>query len=378
MLYWVAEWLMRISPDLSFLRVLRYISVRTATTLIVAFMVAVLIGPAIIKRLRLLGMGDLIRKINKKDCPDLYEMHKTKEGTPSMGGLIIVGAVLVSVILFARLSSPLVLAVLAVMVSLATLGFVDDYIKIVKKKRKGLRSKVKLGFQILIGLGLGLFVYFADLGVYYDHKGIEGSTHVCFPFFKELYPAFGMFFIPYAVLVLTATANAVNLTDGLDGLAIGITIIVTMCFGIIAYLVGRVDFAPYLILPYVPGSGELSVVLAATVGAGLGFLWFNSHPAEVFMGDTGSQALGGIIGASALLIKQEMLLVIIGGIFVIEVVSVMMQVFSVKTRNQRIFLMTPLHHHFEKLQWHESKIICRFWIVTGLLALIGMSSLKLR
>lgn len=369
---------MNVSPDLGFLRVLRYITVRAALALITAFLVSLIIGPMIIRWLRYIGMGDLIRKINKEGCPDLYEMHKAKEGTPSMGGLIIIGSLVVSVALFGHLGSPLVIAVMLVTLALGAVGFMDDYTKIVKKKRKGLSPRVKLALQVGIGCCLGVFMYFADLGVNYAHKGIRGNTAVCFPFFKDLYPALGIIFIPYVVMVLTATANAVNLTDGLDGLAIGITIIVAICFGALAYLIGRVDFAPYLIMPYVPGAGEVSIALAGTVGAGLGFLWFNSHPAEVFMGDTGSQALGGVVGASALLIKQEFLLVIIGGIFVLEVVSVILQILSVKLRGKRIFLMSPLHHHFEKLGWHESKIICRFWIITGLLALIGMSSLKLR
>ena len=378
MIYWLAKVLTDAVPDLSFFRVLNYISVRAVLALMVAFAGSVIIGPYIIFRLKQLKMGDRIRKIEKPNCPDLYEMHKTKEGTPTMGGLIIVGSVLVSVLLCTRVTSPLVLGVLGVMLALCALGFADDYVKIAKKNRRGVRPRVKICVQALIGLGFGVFMYFADFGTYYSLKGIGGNTFLCFPFFKNFYPALGMFFIPYAALVLTATANAVNLTDGLDGLAIGITIVVALCFGFAAYLIGRADFAPYLILPHVPGAGELTVVLAATVGAGLGFLWFNAHPAEVFMGDTGSQALGGIIGTCALLIKQEFLLFIIGGIFVLEVVSVIVQVFSVKTWGTRVFLMTPLHHHFERKGWHESKIICRFWIVTGLLALIGLSTLKMR
>lgn len=378
MIYWLGKWLTSVSADLGFFRVLQYISVRAVLALIVAFVVSVLIAPPIIRLLTRLKLGDVIRKIEKPNCPDLYEMHKAKEGTPSMGGVIILGALLTSVLLFTRFTHPLVIAVMSVAISLGILGFVDDYQKVVKKKRRGLSARMKLFAQIIIGLGLGLYMYSVDLGIFYAHKGMGGNTYLCFPFFKGLYPALGALFIPYAMLVLTATANAVNLTDGLDGLAIGIAIVVSLCFGIIAYLVGRVDFAPYLILPYVPGAGELTIVLAGTVGAGLGFLWYNSHPAEVFMGDTGSQALGGIIGSSALLIKQEFLLLIVGGIFVIELISVVIQVLSYQTTGRRVFLMTPLHHHFERKGWAESKIICRFWIITGLLALIGLSSLKLR
>ncbi|MCD6386308.1 phospho-N-acetylmuramoyl-pentapeptide-transferase [Candidatus Sumerlaeota bacterium] len=378
MIYWLAKWLEGLSPSLDYFRVLRYISVRAALALIVAFVISVLIAPSIIRLLKRLNLGDVIRKIEKPNCPDLYEMHKAKEGTPSMGGLIILGALLTSVLLFTRFTHPLVITVIGVALSLGMLGFVDDYQKVVKKKRRGLSPRLKLCIQIIIGLGFGLYMYSVDLGIFYALKGMRGNTYLCFPFFKSLYPALGILFIPYAMMVLTATANAVNLTDGLDGLAIGVTIVVSLCFGIIAYLVGRVDFAPYLILPYVPGAAELTIVLAGTVGAGLGFLWFNSHPAEVFMGDTGSQALGGIIGSSALLIKQEFLLLVIGGIFVIELISVVIQVFSYQTTGRRVFLMTPLHHHFERKGWAESKIICRFWIITGLLALIGSSSLKLR
>jgi phospho-N-acetylmuramoyl-pentapeptide-transferase len=357
---------------------LRYISVRGAAALITGFVVSLIIAPPIMAMLRKRGLVELVRKTTKADCPNLYDMHKEKEGTPTMGGLIILGAFFTSTILFTRLDNPMILAVLTVTLFLGALGFVDDYTKVGKKIRKGLSSRFKFFVQIVLGFGFGLFMYYADLGIYYEHAGVTSNTNICVPFFKSIYPALGILFIPYAILVLTATSNAVNLTDGLDGLAIGITVIVTMCFGIIAYIVGRTDFAPYLILPYVPGAGEIAILLAALVGAGLGFLWFNAHPAEVFMGDTGSQAIGGILGASALLIKQELLLVIIGGMFVLETLSVVLQVFSYKTRGKRIFKMAPIHHHFEKSDWAESKIFCRFWIITGLLALIGMSSLKLR
>ncbi len=378
MIYWLSKIVSDALPELSFLRMLRYISVRAALALLLAFLISIIIGPYIISKLRQLKLGDLIRQIKKPDCPDLYEMHKTKEGTPTMGGVIILFALLVSIILCTRIFSPLVIGVMIVTLSLGLLGFADDYIKIVKKKRKGIKPRVKLFIQIVVGLGLGLFMYVTDFGTFYSQKGIGGNTHLCFPFFKDFYPFLGIFFIPYVAIVLTATANAVNLTDGLDGLAIGITIVVSLCFGIAAYLIGRTDFAPYLILPHVPEAGEVTIILAATVGAGLGFLWFNAHPADVFMGDTGSQALGGVVGSSALLIKQEFLLFIIGGIFVLEVLSVIIQIFSMKTRGTRVFLMTPLHHHFERKGWHESKIICRFWIITGLLALIGLSTLKMR
>lgn len=378
MIYWVARWLMEIAPDLSFLRVLRYITVRAAVALGIGFILVLIIAPKIIQLLQQLRLGDLVRKINKANCPDLYEMHKTKEGTPSMGGVIIIGALLMTVLLFCRLDNFLVWLVLGVTLTFGLLGFWDDYVKIVLKRRLGLSARVKLIAQLLLGISVGLILYFADNGIYYAHKGMRGNTHLCFPFFKDLYPDLGIWFIPFVALVLTATANAVNLTDGLDGLAIGVSIIVALCFGIIAYLVGRVDFARYLILPYVPGAGELAILLTATVGVGFGFLWFNSHPAQVFMGDTGSQALGAIIGITALLIKQELLLMIIGGIFVVEAISVILQVISYQTTGKRVFLMTPLHHHFEKKGWAESKIICRFWIITSLLALLGLSSLKLR
>ncbi|MCX7765424.1 MAG: phospho-N-acetylmuramoyl-pentapeptide-transferase, partial [Candidatus Sumerlaeia bacterium] len=338
MIYWIARWLMEISPDLSFLRVFRYITVRAAVALCVGFVLVLIIAPKIIQLLQQLRLGDLVRKIHKANCPDLYEMHKTKEGTPSMGGIIILGALLVTTLLFCRLDNFLVWLVIGVTLCFGLLGFWDDYVKIVQKRRLGLPAKVKFLSHLLLGISIGLILYFADNGIYYAHKGIRGNTHLCFPFFKDLYPDLGIWFIPFVALVLTATANAVNLTDGLDGLAIGVSIIVALCFGIIAYLVGRVDFARYLILPYVPGAGELSILLAATVGVGFGFLWFNSHPAQVFMGDTGSQALGAIIGITALLIKQELLLIIIGGIFVLEAISVILQIISYQTTGKRLFL----------------------------------------
>lgn len=377
MFYWLATYLQTLDPFWENLRVMKYITSRSAGTLCLAFLTGVLLGPIVIRVLRRKGIVEAIRKIRKEGSPDLFEMHGAKSGTPTAGGVLIIFAILVPVSLLCDLTNPYVQVLIVITVLFGMLGFWDDYVKI-RQSNRGISAKKKIVCQLLIGFGLGLYLYKADLGVFYSHKEMGGNTHLSIPFFKNAYPDLGIFYIPFVMLVIVAASNAVNLTDGLDGLAIGTTIICALAYMIIAYLVTRHDFAEYLIVPYIPRGGEVVVFLAALVGGGLAFLWFNSHPAEVFMGDTGSLTIGGLLGTVALFLKMEILLIIIGGIFVVEALSVIIQVFSYKRFGRRVFLMTPIHHHFERKGLHESKIIIRFWIVTALLALFGLATLKLR
>lgn len=382
------EWLGRLAQDnasLSFARILGYITVRAAMALVFSFLFCIVAGPALIEYLKRLQAIQYIRVSEGKDAISLHEMHAGKKGVPTMGGLLMGAAILASVLLFCELTQPVLwLAVLAT-IGFGFVGFLDDYLKVVKKNSAGLSARKKLIGQIALGSIFAIvFLYVYPELVQYQFSGAGGTTTVTgpgfllFPFLKELFLPFGALYIAFCVLVLTATTNAVNLTDGLDGLAAGVTISGTLCFALVSYLVGRVDASQYLIIPYVQGAGELTVLLAALTGACLGFLWFNSHPAQVFMGDTGSMMIGGLLGSVALLIKQEFLLLIVGGVFVAETVSVILQVGSYKLRKKRIFRMAPLHHHFERGGIPESKIITRFWIVSALLALAGLVTLKLR
>lgn len=367
----------------------QYESFRAAVAFTVALLLSLWLGPRVIAVLRLLKAGQPIRTVSIKGAPDLAEMHGKKAGTPTMGGVLIVFSVLVPVFLFCNLLNPLIWLLVMVTFAFGTLGFLDDYLKITKKNADGLAPRYKILGQVLTGLVVGSYLYFFGsskiLGVEYAWSSAseisstyKGYGYILVPFFKWIYPAIGVFFILYAMFVLTATSNAVNLTDGLDGLCIGIMTIVTVAFTVITYIAGNKELATHLMLPYVPRSGEVVVFLGALAGASLGFLWFNAHPAEMFMGDTGSLTLGGIIGTVALITKQEILLAIIGGIFVLEALSVIIQVGYFKMTHRRVFLMAPLHHHYERKGMAESKIIARFWIITALLALIGLSSLKLR
>ena len=367
----------------------QYVTVRAAAALIFALLISLLIGPRVIAILRLLKAGQPIRTVSIKGAPDLAEMHGKKAGTPTMGGVLIVMALLVPVFLFCNLLNPLVWLLILVTFAFATLGFLDDYLKITKKNADGLLPRYKILGQTMTGLFVGGYLYFFGrthaLGVEYSWFGTNahggpfyGYDHIFFPFVKQYYPQIGGLFIIYVMLVLTFSSNSVNLTDGLDGLCIGVTTIVTIAFMAITYLVSSKDDAQHLMLAHVPRADEVVVFLGALTGACLGFLWFNAYPAEMFMGDTGSLTLGGIIATVALIIKQEILLAIIGGIFVLEALSVIIQVASYKLTKRRVFLMAPLHHHYERKGMTEAKIIARFWIVSALLALIGLSSLKLR
>jgi phospho-N-acetylmuramoyl-pentapeptide-transferase len=300
------------------------------------------------------------------------ENHSVKAGTPTMGGVIIIIASVLPTLLWADITNSYVIIGVITMLFLGMIGFIDDYLKLISpKSKKGLIGRYKLIAQIIFGLLVGLYLYFNPLDP-------TNATKITIPFFKNVLPSLGLFFIPFVALVITGSSNAVNLTDGLDGLAIGTTLFPIMAFGALCYLSGHSEFSEYLNILYLPGIGELTVFAASIVGAGLGFLWFNTHPAEIFMGDTGSLALGGALGTIAVLSKNELLLIIVGGVFVAEALSVIIQVVSYKTRGKRVFKMAPLHHHFEKLGWPESKIVVRFWIIGAMLALVTLSTLKLR
>ena len=352
-------------------QLLRYITSRAGVACICSFVITLLIGPFIIRRLIAMKIGQPIRSAD--EVHKLAELHDSKAGTPTMGGAIIVMAVMISVLLFARLSNPLVLAVVIVFIGLGLIGFWDDYQKVKKKNSKGISAKAKLILQVLVSLGAGLYLYLNPATSDYIRE-------LYVPFNKEsLVKDMGIFCLPFFVLIIVGCSNAVNLTDGLDGLAIGCSISVALAYAAICYLVGNQQLGErYLLIPHSRFAGELTIVCLALVGSGLGFLWFNCHPAKVFMGDTGSLALGGAFAALAICSKHEILLVVIGGVFVMEATSVILQVFSYKFRGKRLFRMSPIHHHFELKGWHESQVIIRFWILSLLCALIGMATLKLR
>jgi len=377
MLYWLFHWGVDRYPEL---RIFGYLTVRGALATAIALILGILIGPMFIRWLTRKKIGQQIRG---DGIPDLYERHKDKADTPTMGGVLILTAFLISVLICGNLANRMVWIVLLAAVGFAGIGAMDDWKKIVGKNHKGISAKQKLLAQGVLALVLATLIYNlpADTFLYRasEYDSVTTAEHsITTLFFKWLIPL-GAFYIPWVVLVLVCTSNAVNLTDGLDGLAIGCVLFVASAFALLSYLVGRVDFTTgYLWITYVRGAGELAVCCAALIGASLAFLWFNCHPAEIFMGDTGSLALGGTLATIAVLIHQELLLPIIGGVFVAEAVSVIIQVSSFKLTGKRVFRMTPLHHHFEQLGWHESKIITRFWIVAALLALIGMATLKTR
>ena len=298
------------------------------------------------------------------------ESHFEKAGTPTMGGLMILISVSISTILWSDLTNPFVWHAMLVMVGYGLIGFADDYLKLTKRNTKGLPGKIKIAGQVFIGL-------IATLGIVETLPG-HLNMHIAIPFFKDMFVFISGGFFIWALLVMIGSSNAVNLTDGLDGLAIVPVAIAAACFGLISYLVGNEIFAEYLRIPYVPGTGELAILCGALIGGAMGFLWFNAPPAMIFMGDTGSLAMGGVLGVIAVITKHELVLAIIGGLFVLETVSVIVQVVSFKLTGKRVFAMAPLHHHFEKKGWSEPTIVIRFWIIAVILALIGLSTLKLR
>jgi phospho-N-acetylmuramoyl-pentapeptide-transferase len=361
MLYWLVD----LSDKLSVLNVFRYITFRTGGAVITALLFVFMFGPMIIDRLRLFqGKGQPIRS----DGPQSHIIAKA--GTPTMGGLMILSGMLVSTLLWANPANPYVWVVLGVTLSFGFVGFYDDYLKVKKQRSDGFSARTRLGIEALIAA-------IASIALVHLGQSQIAQTLV-FPFFKEVVLNLGWFFVFFAAFIMVGAGNAVNLTDGLDGLAIVPVMIASASFGMIAYLSGNAVFADYLQIHYVAGTGELAVLCGAVLGAGLGFLWFNAPPASIFMGDTGSLALGGMIGAVAVATKHEIVLAVIGGLFVLEAVSVIVQVVSFKLTGKRIFKMAPIHHHFEQLGWTEPQIVIRFWIVSVVLALVGLSTLKLR
>ena len=341
--------------------VVRYITFRTIMASLTAMVICFLLGPVLIRKLTELKVGQTVRD----DGP---ATHLDKAGTPTMGGALLIVAISFSTLLWADLTNRYVWVALLIINGYGLIGFVDDYRKLVKKNPKGLSAKQKLIGQTIIGLGAAILIF--------THQ--DFSPTLTAPFFKQIELNLNYFYIPFALFVIMATSNAVNLTDGLDGLAIGPVMISAATFGLLAYVTGHVRIADYLQIFYVPDAGNLAIFCGTMVGAGLGFLWFNTYPAQVFMGDVGSLALGGAIGTVAVITKHELLLILVGGIFVLETVSVIVQVVSFKLTGKRVFAMAPIHHHYELKGWAEPKVIVRFWIISIILALAGLSTLKLR
>jgi len=350
-----------LASNLKILNIFKYLTFRSIYAMITALVVCFVLGPWIIRRLE----GLQARQVIRTDGP---ESHLQKQGTPTMGGVMILAAIILPTLLWADLSNLYVWTTLFIIVGYGLIGFVDDYKKVVEKNPKGLSPRQKMFWQVLLAGCVAVFLYL--------NPAFNEMLYV--PFFKNFHPDLGLLFIPFVVIVIVGASNAVNLTDGLDGLAIGPVVINAATYLLFAYIAGHATLSAYLQIPRVVGAGELAVICGAMVGAGLGFLWYNSYPAEVFMGDVGSLSLGGTLGTIAVLTKQEILLVIVGGIFVIEALSVIFQVGSYKYRGKRIFRMAPIHHHFELKGVAEPKIIVRFWIITIILALVAISTLKMR
>jgi len=360
MLLYLTEYLTQIYSGFA---VFQYLTLRAILGVLTALVISFIVGPVMIRKLSHYQIGQHIRN----DGP---ETHLLKAGTPTMGGALIIVAVAISTLLWSDLSNRLVWVVLVVTLLFGAIGWVDDYRKLVKKQSEGLKAREKYLWQSVGGLGAAIFLYMTAT--------VPMETALIVPFFKDVAIDMGLFFIVLTYFVIVGSSNAVNLTDGLDGLAVLPTVLVCAGLGIIAYVTGHVKFSEYLGIPFVPGAGEVVVVCGAIVGAGLGFLWFNAYPAQVFMGDVGALALGAALGAIAVVVRQELVLLIMGGVFVIETLSVIIQVASFKLTGKRIFRMAPLHHHFELKGWPEPRVIVRFWIITVILTLVGLASLKLR
>ncbi|MFA5145506.1 MAG: phospho-N-acetylmuramoyl-pentapeptide-transferase [Candidatus Omnitrophota bacterium] len=350
---------------ISAFNVFRYITFRSAMAVLTSFLISLIFGPIVIKKLKQLKIGENIRK---EDSAQLHDLHRAKQDTPTMGGLLILAAVITSTLLWADIFNRYIIIVLFSTVWLGITGFIDDYLKQTRKRSKGLTAAAKFSSQIALGLALGI-IFLLDS---------QNSIRLDLPFLKEVSINLDGLYIVFVMLVIAGTSNAVNLTDGLDGLAIGIVIMVALTFGVLSYITGNLNISSYLLVHYIKGSGELTVFCSSILGAGLGFLWFNCYPASIFMGDVGSLALGGALGTVALMIKKELLLVIVGGIFVLEALSVILQVGSFRLFKKRIFKIAPLHHHFQFLNWPENKVIVRFWIIASLLALLTLVTLKIR
>src|SRR6266850_563877 len=347
------------------LNVFRYITFRSAYAAATALLLAFALGPLVIRRLRALKIGQQVRE----DGP---QSHLPKSGTPTMGGVLIVVAIAIPTLLWGNLSNRNVWIALIATLWMGLVGFIDDYLRVVKRYRKGLLGRYKLAGQILLGVGVFTAVYF------FPAHGLLDPDQTNVPFLKRTVVDFGWLYLPFVVLVITGSSNAVNLADGLDGLSAGMTAFAAVALGGLCYVTGHVKFSQYLLVAYIPGAGELTVFCAAVLGATLGFLWWNCHPADVFMGDTGSLSLGAALGTVAVLIKREFLLAVVGAVFVLEALSVMAQVLSFKLWRKRVLKMAPLHHHFELSGWPEPTVVVRFWIAAALSALLGLSTLKLQ
>lgn len=376
MLYYLAMWLQQ-AFDPPGMGMFQYITVRAAAAAITALLISFIFGPKIVRKLRNNQIGEQA----KRELAAVGN-HSLKAGTPTMGGLIVLSALLIPTILWADMKNMFVILIVLTTAWLGGVGFLDDYLKVIKKLPKGLIGRYKIVGQVAIGLIVGSVIFFFPEA--FSKSFDNFNTLTTLPFAKNLNFDFGLLYIPVMVFILTATSNAVNLTDGLDGLAIGTVGIVMLALAVIAYVSGNAAFSEYLNIMYLPGSGELTIFAAALVGAALGFLWFNSYPAQVFMGDTGSLALGGAVGGLCILLKKEFLLPILGGIFFAEAISVIIQVSYFKYtkkkygEGRRLFKIAPIHHHFEKSGWHESKIVTRFYIIAVILAIITMATFKLR
>jgi phospho-N-acetylmuramoyl-pentapeptide-transferase len=345
------------------LNVFRYITFRTALSILTAMVFALILGPWIIRRLKQWSLTQQIRDDGPK-------AHLGKAGTPTMGGLLIIPCILLSIFLWGDLQNIYIWTMIIALIGFGAIGFLDDYLKIIRKSHKGLRGYQKFGMQILLAVLIGLFLYMNPKDPYTDVLSV--------PFFKKWLFDLGLIYIPFSVLVIVGSSNAVNLTDGIDGLAIGLVAIAVLANGVLVYISGHKLLAQYLQVMYLPGTGELAVFCGAMFGASLGFLWYNSYPADIFMGDVGSLGLGGALGTLAVITKHEIVLAVVGGIFVIEAISVMLQVASYKLTGKRIFKMAPIHHHFELKGWPEPKVIVRFWILGIMLALLSLATLKVR
>ncbi len=343
--------------------VFQYLTLRSILGVMTALGIALIIGPTMIRHLSFKQIGQVVRD----DGP---ESHLSKAGTPTMGGALILVAISVSTLLWADLTNKYIWVVLLVTLGFGAIGFVDDYIKLVRQDPQGLKSRYKYFWQSVVGAAAAIFLFMT--------ASIPAETELIIPFFKNIIIPMGAWYMLLTYLVIVGTSNAVNLTDGLDGLAIMPVVMIAAALGLFSYLTGHAEFARYLAIPHIAGAGELTVFCAAMIGSGLGFLWFNTYPAQVFMGDIGALALGAALGTVAVLVRQELVLLIMGGIFVVETLSVVVQVVSYKMRGKRVFLMAPIHHHYELKGWPEPRIIVRFWIITVFLILVGLASLKLR
>jgi phospho-N-acetylmuramoyl-pentapeptide-transferase len=361
MLLAFAQWF---AQDVRFFSVFNYITLRTVLAAMTALFISFLVGPAMIRKLTAYKIGQAVRS----DGP---QTHLVKAGTPTMGGALILTSIAITTLLWGDLRNHYVWVVLITTLSFGVIGWVDDYRKVVHRNPKGLSAKAKMGWQSLIALAVGFYLW--------DAASLPANTELIVPFLKFfVFPLTAFLFIALTYLVIVGTSNAVNLTDGLDGLAIMPTVMVSAALAIFAYVAGNAVFSKYLGIPYIPGAGELAVFCGAIAGAGLAFLWFNAYPAEVFMGDVGALALGAALGTVAVIVRQEFALFIMGGVFVVEAVSVMIQVASFKLTGKRVFRMAPLHHHYELKGWKETQVVVRFWIITMLLVLLGLATLKLR